>query len=199
MWEKGKVDEEGYFTLTNSYSKKVMTSISEDRLETTGTYFITNLSNFFVLSLLHLCIFLVFTLSTDPLKLTKVQKEFFMGHGIRTDDPKAAAKILLKRDHMKLLELLIEYYHGKLGMYMIPCMFFGQVPEAISLSNYEKALTWSAENVTGDIAERKVYYALKKYFTLTGDDVLIIHSHKFLQKDTVNEKDFILLNLSKGK
>ena len=199
MWEKGKVDEEGYFTLTNSYSKKVMTSISEDRLETTGTYFITNLSNFFVLSLLYLCIFLVFTLSTDPLKLTKVQKEFFMGHGIRTDDPKAAAKILLKRDHMKLLELLIEYYHGKLGMYMIPCMFFGQVPEAISLSNYEKALTWSAENVTGDIAERKVYYALKKYFTLTGDDVLIIHSHKFLQKDTVNEKDFILLNLSKGK
>ena len=199
MWEKGKVDEEGYFTLTNSYSKKVMTSISEDRLETTGTYFITNLSNFFVLSLLHLRIFLVFTLSTDPLKLTKVQKEFFMGHGIRTDDPKAAAKILLKRDHMKLLELLIEYYHGKLGMYMIPCMFFGQVPEAISLSNYEKALTWSAENVTGDIAERKVYYALKKYFTLTGDDVLIIHSHKFLQKDTVNEKDFILLNLSKGK
>ena len=199
MWEKGIVDEEGYFTLTNSYSKKVMTSISEDRLETTGTYFITNVSNFFVLSLLHLCIFLVFTLSTDPLKLTKVQKEFFMGHGIRTDDPKAAAKILLKRDHMKLLELLIEYYHGKLGMYMIPCMFFGQVPEAISLSNYEKALTWSAENVTGDIAERKVYYALKKYFTLTGDDVLIIHSHKFLQKDTVNEKDFILLNLSKGK
>ena len=57
------------------------------------------------------------------------------------------------------------------------------------------------DRVKGDIAESKVYRALKKYFTKTGDDVIIIHSHKFLNKDknTNNEKDFIIVNLSKGK
>ena len=57
----------------------------------------------------------------------------------------------------------------------------------------------------GDDAEKKVFYALKRYFKTTGDDVLIIHSHKFFhnssnnnEKPTNNEKDFIIVNLSKG-
>lgn len=36
MWEKGEGDDEGYFTLINSHSKKVLTAISEHRLEMKG-------------------------------------------------------------------------------------------------------------------------------------------------------------------
>ena len=145
MWIKGEPDSEGYFSLINSHSNKVLTAISEQKLEL-----------------------------KDPLKLSKVQKNFFLGHGIKTNDPKEAAKIFLKRDHEKLLTLLLEYYHGMLGVYMVPPMFFGQVAEAINLS--EKALSLATDNVRGDIAERKAFYALKQYFTENGDDVLIIQS-----------------------
>ena len=54
------------------------------------------------------------------------------------------------------------------------------------------------DRVRGDIAESKVYHALKDHFKGTGDDVMIVHSHKFLNKDSNNEKDFIVFNLSKG-
>ena len=194
MWKKGEADDEGYFTIINSHSKKVLTAISEHRLEIKGKP---------ELWLAHLFLyqfFNVFLFTIDPLKLEKVQRDFYLGHGIKTNDPKEAARIFLQRDHDKLLALLLEYHRGKLGVYMVPCMFFGQVPEAIDLSKKEKALTLpAANNVLGDIAERKVFYALKEYFTLTGDDVLIIHSHKFLQKGNNREKDFIIFNLSKGK
>ena len=36
MWEKGEADDEGYFTLINSHSKKVLTAISEHKLEIKG-------------------------------------------------------------------------------------------------------------------------------------------------------------------
>ena len=36
MWEKGEADDEGYFTLINYHSKKVLTAISEHRLEVKG-------------------------------------------------------------------------------------------------------------------------------------------------------------------
>ena len=36
MWEKGEANDEGYFTLINSHSKKVLTAISEHRLEIKG-------------------------------------------------------------------------------------------------------------------------------------------------------------------
>ena len=51
------------------------------------------------------------------------------------------------------------------------------------------------------MAESKVFHALKKYFTANGDDVLIIHSHKFLDADNKgsnHEKDFVVYNLTKG-
>ena len=47
MWEKGNVDDEGYFTITNSYSKKVMTAISEDKLEIKGILLTTNMPNYY--------------------------------------------------------------------------------------------------------------------------------------------------------
>ena len=128
-------------------------------------------------------------------KLQKVQKEFFLGHGIKTNNPVEAAKIFLERDHEKLQALLFEYRHGKLGVYMVPLMFYGDVPEAVDLSKFNDPKR--IDKVEGDKAERTMYYALEKYYKETGDDVLIIHSHKFLNNKSNNEKDFIVLNLSK--
>ena len=128
--------------------------------------------------------------------LCKVQKEFYLGHGIKTTDPKEASKIILERDHQELLSLLSEYIPGKLGVHMVPPMFYGEVPEAIKLT--EIRTEKHTDRVKGDLAESKMYYALKEYYALNGDDVLIVHSHKFLHKKSNNEKDFIVLNLSKG-
>ena len=80
---------------------------------------------------------------------------------------------------------------------MVPPMFYGDVPEAVRLSDFK--VNKYLDKVRGDIAERTVYYGFKEYFESTGDDVLIIHSHKFLNKASTNEKDFIVFNLSKGK
>ena len=35
------------------------------------------------------------------------------------------------------------------------------------------------DRVKGDIAERKMFYALEEYYKMAGDDVLVVHSHKF--------------------
>ena len=135
--------------------------------------------------------------SPMPPELLKVQKKFFLGHGIKTTDPDLAADIFLERDHGKIKALLSQYEHGTLGVYMVPPMFYGDVPEAVRLSDF--IVNKHLDKVRGDIAERTVYYGFKEYFESTGDDVLIIHSHKFLNKASTNEKDFIVFNLSKGK
>ena len=129
--------------------------------------------------------------------LAKVQKKFFVGHGIETTDPKEAARLFLSRDHDKIESLLVHYRNGQLGVYMVPPMFFGEVPEAVIFEEYN--IPKHSDRVRGDIAENKVYHALNDYFKRTGDDVLIIHSHKFLNQTGNNEKDFIVFNLSKGK
>ena len=104
-----------------------------------------------------------------------------LGHGIKTNDPVIAGNIFLKRDHKKILELLQQYDHGKLGVYMVPPMFFGKVPEAPKLHEYKEKN--KEASVKCDISESKMFYALKRYFESTGDDVLIIHSHDFLTKN----------------
>ena len=129
--------------------------------------------------------------------LAKAQKKFFIGHGIETTDPKEAARLFLSRDHGKIEALLVHYYNGQLGVYMVPPMFFGEVPEAVILEDYK--VPKHLDRVRGDIAESKVYHALNDYFKRTGDDVLIVHSHKFLINHEQHEKDFIVFNLSKGK
>ena len=54
------------------------------------------------------------------------------------------------------------------------------------------------DQVKGDLAEKTMFQALEKYYSEEGDDVAIIHSHKFLNSASNNEKDFIVLNHSKG-
>ena len=50
----------------------------------------------------------------------------------------------------------------------------------------------------GDVAERKVYQALQEYFDKTKDACLVVHSHSFLYNQNFEEKDFMILNLTKG-
>ena len=128
--------------------------------------------------------------------LNKLQREFFLGHGIKTKDKKEAANRFLKRDHKKILELIHQYESGKLGLYMVPSMFFGENPEEVKLSEYK--ISQNKARVMGDIAESTMFYALESHFRGEGDDVLMIHSHKFLTTASVNEKDFIVFNLTKG-
>lgn len=132
--------------------------------------------------------------------LVKLQKKFFIAHGILMNtDPKEAARIFLSRDHDKIEALLVNYRHGQLGVYMVPPMFFGEVPEAVIMKEYK--VPKHIDMVRGDIAENKVYHALNDYFKRTGDDVLIVHSHRFFNQTRKgnNVKDFIVFNLSKGK
>ena len=130
-------------------------------------------------------------------KQSKLLRKFFLGNGVTTKDPIEAANHCLHRDHKKLVELQKKYYHGQLGLYMVPPMFYGQVPEAINLSKYK--VEKHIDNVKGDLAERNMFFALEEYFLDEGDDVLVIHSHKFINSFGNNEKDFIIVNLTKGK
>ena len=43
-----------------------------------------------------------------------------------------------------------------------------------------------------------MFEALKKHYEKSGDDVLIVQSHKFLNSVSSNEKDFLLVNVTKG-
>ena len=151
----------------------------------------------------HLGIFAIVPGEAEtPTELNKVQKEFNLGHGIKETDPIKAAKIFLNRDHDKLVALLSKYFRGKLGVYMVPPMFYAQVPEAVRYSDFN--VKKHVDGIKGDKAESQMFHALKQYFEKTGDDVLIIHSHKFFHKDTktnkqtTNEKDFIIVNVTKG-
>ena len=145
----------------------------------------------------HLGIFAIVPKKSEVSVLQiKTLRKFFLGNGVNTTDFVKAANYFLKRDHKKLIELLNKYCHGKLGVYMVPPNFYGQVPEAIKLSEYK--VTKHVDNARGDLAERIMFFALKKYYSEEGDDVAIIHSHKFLNNQSNNEKDFIVINLTKG-
>ena len=80
---------------------------------------------------------------------------------------------------------------------MVPPMFYGEVPEAIKLlADYKSDR--NEDRVKGDFAESNVYYALKEYYANAGDDVLICHSHKFLNDIDNYGTLFLVLNLTKG-
>ena len=127
----------------------------------------------------------------------KRKRQYSLGLGLQTSDPKEAGDIVLHRDHKRIVALLEQYYPGKLGVYMVPPMFYGVVPQAVKLSEYK--VQKHQDKVKGDIAERKMFYAFQEYYNMAGDDTLVVHSHKFRMDDSNNEKDFIVLNLTKGR
>ena len=134
-------------------------------------------------------------------KERKLLRKFFMGNGITTTDCAKAANDLLCRDHEKVLRVLKKYRRGKLGAYFVPPMFISEIPEVIEPDQYNAKTENQGKQkdiVRGQIAEQKMFHALKEHFDDNKDDVLIIHSHKFLDGNVHNEKDFVLLNLTKG-
>ena len=80
-------------------------------------------------------------------------------------------------------------------------MFFSEIPSVVSLENYDtKTLKKGKykDKVKGDIAEQVVFKQLKKWYEDSKDDVLVLHSHQFLDSESSKEKDFIVVNLTKG-
>ena len=132
--------------------------------------------------------------------MQKVQKEFFMGNGVTTKDQAKAINDLINRDHPRLIRFLEEYGPGKLGTYFVPPIFFSSTPEIIKLSEYDAKTRGKGKHkegaVRGQLAEQIMFNALKVYYRKRKDDVIILHSHKFLKNAT--EKDFILINVTKG-
>ena len=125
-----------------------------------------------------------------------------MGNGITTTDRTKAANDLLNRDHKKLLQFLRGFQNGqKLGTYFVPPMFISQVPEVIKPCDYTAKTDDKGTHkdmLKGQIAEKIMFEELKKHFEKTQDNVIIFHSHKFLENDSNSEKDFIVVNLDKG-
>ena len=131
--------------------------------------------------------------------MEKLQKEFFLGHGIKTTDKVKAANDLLHRDHPRVIRFLKEYGPGKLGTYFVPSMFFISNPDIIDLYKYESRTKGKGKHmdlVKGQIAEQVMFKKLKEYYEKSKDDVVVLHSHTFLQSKS--EKDFIVVNGTKG-
>ena len=141
----------------------------------------------------------------NPTRKKKLKHSFFLGNGIKEDDPIEAAKKLLFRDHRDVAELNDNYYNGKLGPKFLPPIFYSGIPHVINPSAYEDQTKLKPgrhknydDEIRGEEAERLMFDALQMHFNGTKDDALILSSHKFLNDTSNNEKDFIIVNLSKG-
>ena len=69
-------------------------------------------------------------------KLNRKQCEFFLGNGIKENDPEEAATKLLFRDHRDVAELNDNYYNGKLGPKFLPPVFLSDIPNVVNPSAY---------------------------------------------------------------
>ena len=134
-------------------------------------------------------------------------------HNIQTmtdEEVKKAINELFERDQDKLKQLLDgDITLEQFGALFFPEVFFSKVPSVLSLDVAEYTRKKEANNLKGikfpnvdpgnfkgDVYEKLIYEVLKKYFD--KDACLILHGHYFLHEDNMPEKDFIILNLSKG-
>ena len=122
-----------------------------------------------------------------------------MGNGVTTKDQAKAINDLINRDHPRLIRFLEEYGPQKLGAYFVPPIFFSSTPDVIKLSEYDSKTQGKGKHksgVRGQIAEEIMFNTLKVYYRKSKDDVIVLHSHKFLKN--ASEKDFIVINVTKG-
>ena len=147
-------------------------------------------------------------------KITTNVLKFLMGNEVSFEKHRKqeAMDYLFQRDHDKLLDLLNgKIKVGEFGLYLMPPVFFSKMPTVICHTDYPMRLTRAAAKKQkvkknyiadgtfyGDIAEMKVFKLLKSYLESTKDDCLVLHGHSFLYGNNYKEKDFIVLNLSKG-
>ena len=81
-----------------------------------------------------------------PTRKKKLKHSFFLGNGIKEDDPIEAAKKLLFRDHRDVAELNDNYYNGKLGPKFLPPIFYSGIAHVINPSAYEDQTNLKPEN-----------------------------------------------------
>lgn len=133
------------------------------------------------------------TLTKMSLQRKKLNKKFFSCNGIiGSQNETEAADLLLHRDHEDIAELNVDFQPGKLGAKFVPPVFFSELKKSLEIRHHDR--------IRGEIPEKFMFETLKHYFQQLNDDVLVLRSHKFISSDyaSPNEKDFIVLNLSKG-
>ena len=141
------------------------------------------------------------TLKLGQERKKKVNTNFFLGNGIKEKDPKEAATKLLNRDHKDVENLNENYFNGKLGAKFLPPTYFSDIPQIVNPDAYETKKNFkpkTVDKIRAEKAEKTMFQALQRHFNDTKDDVLVLSSHKFSHNTSVTEKDFIILNLSKG-
>lgn len=138
---------------------------------------------------------------------------YLLGNTIKVSSETEAIDALFLRDHEDFVKLLnkkitIEQF----GSTFLPPVFFSKAPDVIHSEEFGYKIAIAKEThkampktdhlvagtLQGDMAERKVFDQLKNHFDFHKDACLILHSHYFLQGNNAPEKDFIILNLSKG-
>ena len=149
----------------------------------------------------------------------EILQSFMMSNGVDTNDRNEAKNLLLKRDNSAIFFLNEESYSsGMLGTVCLPPSFISKIPEVLDYEQFsqkrEDAIDFQKENQTsqiyvpkdylksgdiqGESTERELFYLLKCYLEKSKDDVLMLFGHVFLWNHNYQEKDFLVVNLSKG-
>ena len=144
------------------------------------------------------------------LNITLPLMNWLMGNNVKYEpkDIEKAIDSLFERDHKRFLKLLSgDIEVGKFGAIFIPMVFFSDIPALIDTKEFQRRkgngdlllMDYSKDGqMQGEGPERKVFQALQAYFWKTGDACLVLRGHRFLYNQNYQEKDFIILNLTKG-
>ena len=106
-----------------------------------------------------------------PTRKKKLKHSFFLGNGIKEEDPIEAANKLLFRDHKDVADLNNNYYNGKLGPKFLPPIFYSGIPHIVNPSAYEDQTKLKPgthknydEEIRGEEAERSMFNVLQIHF-----------------------------------
>ena len=144
--------------------------------------------------------------------------KFSMANGVETKDETEAKNILLHRDQKEIFDLASKpYSNGILGPIFLPPTFLSKIPNVLKYEEFyerrQRALELKEKGndqvyvpkdhlnsgeLSGEMTEREMFDGLKRHLESSGDDCLVLHAHSFLCGNNFQEKDFIVLNLSRG-
>lgn len=144
---------------------------------------------------------------------------FMMANGITFQNSNEAMMYLLKRDHREIYNLPRKPYNpGILGTICLPPQFLTKIPKVIHYESFsqqrEDAVQLSKRRkldremiprdyqeggeLQGDSAERELFDGVKNYLEKSKADALMLFGHAFMHDNSTQEKDCIVINLSKG-
>ena len=144
---------------------------------------------------------------------------FLLGGGQVETKATKAAEALLKRDFYPIFDLKSQVnFSSKSYFASVPSSFLSKSPKALDTSNVSAFIethgpdlgpkeksTWETTQsvVKGESVEKVCYDALKDYFGSKEEWILMLHGAKIMDFDfnqdiSLNEKDFIIINGTKG-